>query len=89
MRKLSGDAPVRNRDFESIIKIVEDFFGGATFSIVRKYPKPREVEQGDNFLVIFGARHIVRMPFNDLFYPGKSIHEIGDLSPSGKYSGLC
>lgn len=39
------------RDFESIRKIVEDFFGGATFSIVRKDATPYEAEQGENVLI--------------------------------------
>ena len=39
------------RAFESIRKIVEDFFGGATFSLVREDTMHREAEQGDNVLV--------------------------------------
>lgn len=47
------------RDFESIRKIVEDFFGGATFSIFRKDATPYEAEQGDNILV----KRITTEPF--------------------------
>lgn len=36
---------------EPIRKIVEDFFGGATFSLVREDLTPHEHEQGDNVLV--------------------------------------
>lgn len=39
------------RAFESIKKIVEDFFGGATFSLVREDSTPREAERSDNVLV--------------------------------------
>lgn len=39
------------RDFESISKIVEDFFGGATFSLAKGKTMPRVAEQGDKVLV--------------------------------------
>ena len=39
------------RAFESIKKMMEDFFGGATFTLVREDMTPREAEQGDNVLV--------------------------------------
>jgi uncharacterized membrane protein (DUF441 family) len=40
-----------NRAFESIRKILEDFFGGATFTLVREDITPCAAEQGDNYLV--------------------------------------
>jgi hypothetical protein len=39
------------RALESIRKIVEDFFGGATFTLAREDATPRTAEQGDNVLV--------------------------------------
>jgi len=39
------------RAFESVRKIVEDFFGGATFTHVREDATPRVTEQDGNFLV--------------------------------------
>jgi hypothetical protein len=39
------------RDFESIKKIVEDFFGGATFFLVKGKAMPCETLQGVNVLV--------------------------------------
>lgn len=39
------------RGFDSIKKIVEDFFGGATFTLAREYIESREAELGCNVLI--------------------------------------
>ncbi len=62
------------KHFESIRKMVEDFFGGATFTLVGEEITPCEVEQSGNYLVKritteLGTHHFVLqrngLPFTD------------------------
>src|SRR5512138_1291393 len=48
---LPGDLPMPIRAFESIRKIVEDFFGGASFTLTREEMTPHEAEHDATVLV--------------------------------------
>jgi hypothetical protein len=70
--------------FETIRKIVEDFFGGATFTLVREEATPSEAEHGDNVLVVKiatepGTYHLV-LQRNDLPFTETEIMIAGELA---------